>query len=264
VGRYLVLLVAPLKLSLDYGSHVIGWTVNWREPCIYIGIATTLTWLIAAIASLRRKNLAILFCLLALAISYGMVSNSIVLIGTIFGERLMYLPSVFFLILVAALLDHLFTGFKPAFFPVVVILLGLPLSIRAFTYARLWNDPLKLYLYDLRAYPESMHLHGLATHEYIDRGDYSAARRIAEDCRRELPDVWQSYQMCVAVDLKLNDFADAERVLANADPRCPGLAIERLRSTVQAARKEFDRSRGQLSRANGNLTTVSRLLGNTP
>ena len=107
VGRYIVLLVVPRYLSLDYGTRVIGSTVRWHEPFIYLGFATIVVFSMTALLAFRRRSWKILFLLAALALSYGMVSNFLILIGTIMGERLMYLPSVFFLILIAALLSRL-------------------------------------------------------------------------------------------------------------------------------------------------------------
>jgi hypothetical protein len=94
-----------------------------------------------------------------------------------------------------------------------------------------------------------MHLHGLAVHEYLMRGDYRAARAIAKDCLQRLPDCWHSYQMCVAADLMLHDYADAEAVLAHPDPRVPGLRIARLHTEVEAEKaKENQPARPAASR----------------
>jgi len=47
------------------------------------------------------------FCLMSMALTYALVSNFGIIIGTIFGERLMYFPSAFFVILVAWMLTKL-------------------------------------------------------------------------------------------------------------------------------------------------------------
>jgi hypothetical protein len=240
LGRYLCLLIAPVKLSLDYGTHVIGWTVNWRQPYVYLGATTLLVGLVALALTIRRRNWAAVFCLLALGLSYAMVSNFVILIGTIFGERLMYLPSAFFLILVAALLCRWLQPTLLTFVMLMLVALG---SIRTFTYARLWNDPLQLYLADLHDHPGSMHLHGLAVDQYLAQGNYKAARAVAEDSRRVLPECVESYRMCVAADIKMHDFADADAVLAHPDRRCSGLRISELREGVQRERMKYEQER---------------------
>ena len=230
LGRYVALLVAPLKLSLDYGTHVIGWTVNWHQPYVYLGIATVIIASLLFVLFVRTGRRAAAFCIVALAVSYGMVSNAMVLIGTIFGERLMYMPSVFFIILVSVMLARFL---KPAPLMATVVILASLGSVRTFTYARLWNDPLNLYVANLREFPLSARLHGLATYKYLSQGMPGEARAIAEDSRRRLPDCVQSYVMCVAADVALHDFDDADKVLRHVDQRASGIRIAFLAAEVR-------------------------------
>lgn len=234
LGRYALLAVWPMHLSLDYGANVIGSVVRWREPYVYAGAVTLLLWCGGAAWAAIARRWAALFCLLSLAISYALVSNGPILIGTIFGERLVFLPSVFGCILAAVGLVRLLPrrGWR-----VVVALLTLVGGIRTFTYARQWNDPPALYAANLARHPESMILHGLVVDQLIRAGRYAEARAVADDCLRRLPDCWQSYQMCVAADLKLHDLADAQRVLEHADPRANRGQIAELWRVVKGGEK---------------------------
>jgi hypothetical protein len=248
LGRYTALLLAPAKLSIDYGARVIGWTVNWRQPYVYLGFSSLAAWSAFTVWASRGRRWAMVFCLTALAISYGIVSNAIVLIGTNFGERLMYLPSAFILIVIAALLDR---ALKPRAFAAIVVILAALGAVRAFTYARLCNDPPALYLSDLRDQPDSMSLHGLVVNWYMSNGNYREARAVGGDCLNRLPDCWQSYMMCVEPDIKLHDFADAARVLAHVDRQCPSIMIASIRSRLQSARDAYQLEievRGQKSK----------------
>ncbi|HZL36282.1 MAG TPA: glycosyltransferase family 39 protein [Tepidisphaeraceae bacterium] len=235
LGRYLLLLIAPIRLSLDYGAHVIGWTVDWRQPYVYLGMATLAAWSITLALAARRRRWAIVFCLLALALSYGMISNAIILIGTIFGERLMYMPSAFFLILIAALLCRVCR--PPSLCIVVGILIALA-CVRSFTYGRRWNHPLGLYLSNLHENPRSLRLHALAYYEYEKRGNWAAARAIGKDSVRQVPDCYESYVMCVDPDLKLHDFTDAEAAAIEAGRHCPGIRSAMLYGDVEAEKKK--------------------------
>ena len=94
-GRYVLLLVAPMRLSIEYGAEVIGSSVRYGEPYFYVGIAAALVWAAGMFIAVRRRAWRVAFCLLGFALAYGVVSNSVMLIGTIFGERLMYMPSAF-------------------------------------------------------------------------------------------------------------------------------------------------------------------------
>src|SRR5688572_6616148 len=101
LGRYAGLLVAPWKLAMDYGGLVIPPAARADDPYLYLGAAALAAWGVLLVVSLRKRAWATVFCLLAVGVTYGMVANVITLIGTVFAERLMYLPSAFFVVLAA-------------------------------------------------------------------------------------------------------------------------------------------------------------------
>ena len=88
---------------------MIGSTIGRDDPYLWLGAGVAAAWVVAAGISLVRRRWVILFCLLAMALTYFPASN-IVMIATIFGERLMYLPSVFLRHPVALLLARLRTA----------------------------------------------------------------------------------------------------------------------------------------------------------
>lgn len=236
LGRYVGLFVFPIRFSLDYGSHEIGWVAHMNDPHLWIGIVAATAFAGSAVAAVRRKAWNVVALMAGLAVSYGMVSNGPILIGTIFGERLMYLPSVFVFILLAALLQITFR--KPAILATALILISAPLAYRTMTRAKLWNDPLALYQADLRDHPNSMLLHLLVSHSLLESGRAIESREVARDSVRRLPEIWQSYQMVVVADLALKDYADAYYTLDHADRRSSGLKIEQLRQAVKQAQTD--------------------------
>ena len=84
-----------------------------------------------------------------------------------------------------------------------------------------------------------MTLHGLVANQYMLAGKYREARAIGQDCLDRLPDCWQSYQMCVEPDLKLHDFADAERAY-RMWIRCSPVMIGPLWSRLKFERDKFE------------------------
>ena len=106
LGRYAALLVFPWRLSPGYGGSVFTSFFPQSLPYFYLGLLTLLAYVIACIVTFRRRSMAALFCLICLGLTYFLVSN-INQIVTIFGEPLMYLPSVFFLILFAQAVQQL-------------------------------------------------------------------------------------------------------------------------------------------------------------
>jgi tetratricopeptide (TPR) repeat protein len=97
-GRYVGLLVWPARLSHDYSRPVLDLV---REPTTWalLGLVTTLGLaLIAIIFRSRPAGWGAGFALL----TFSITSNLPMPIGTIFAERLLYLPSAGFLVVIAA------------------------------------------------------------------------------------------------------------------------------------------------------------------
>lgn len=54
LGRYTALLVWPSTLSVDYGGQVLGSTMRWHEPWIYLGIATFVLASLLLVVAIRQ------------------------------------------------------------------------------------------------------------------------------------------------------------------------------------------------------------------
>lgn len=219
LGRYVSLLVAPVRLSIDYGADVIGHHARASDPYLYLGAVTLLAWGILTTVALRRRRWALALCLIALPITYCLVANAGMLIGTIFGERLMYLPSVFFLLIVAMGMSRLR---RRALIVPIVVVLTLAGAMRTFAYVRQWNDPLAFYLQQSRTQPRSLKGYVLAYGEYTARGDWRAALRVGERCGAALPGYPYAHLMCIEPLLKLGDPPAADAAAARAQQACPG------------------------------------------
>jgi protein O-mannosyl-transferase len=104
LAKYLWITFWPSHLSADYSAPSLMPTANPLfanafQPPAAAGILVLALALLAAVR-LRRKAPAFLLLLGLFAASYLLVAN-VLRIGTIFGERLFYWPSVFVLIMVA-------------------------------------------------------------------------------------------------------------------------------------------------------------------
>lgn len=94
LAKYLLLMVWPVNLSSDYSYNAIPVAgAPWR-PMSALGLAIIAGAVVWAVRSYKRDGRGT-FIVLAFAISYVLISNSVIRIGTILGERLFYLPSVF-------------------------------------------------------------------------------------------------------------------------------------------------------------------------
>jgi uncharacterized membrane protein (UPF0136 family) len=186
VGRYARLLVFPTRLSIDYGAAVIYSTIPRDDPYLWIGVVCLLAGGCAAIVLWRKKKWPALFCLLAAGVTYVMASN-IIIIGTIFGERLIYLPSAFLLILAAMALAKL-----PGKLAAAILAILLPLAcVRTYTYASQWGDRDSFYAYSLQQQPKSARLHLLVAEIDRQEGRLGEARALILEGQQMLPNYWE-------------------------------------------------------------------------
>ena len=231
-GRYVQLLVVPHKLSIDYGGSVIGDEAHLSDPYLWTGIAAAVAWCAAMVVALVRRNGAVAFCLLCFAMVYGLIGNIVTIIGTNFGERLMYLPSAFFVILVAIALARLP---RPALTTLLVVVLALA-CVRTFTYAARWNDRLAFLQSQVRAQPRSVRLHLLLADEWIRRENYEQADKVMEAARAVQPDYWRVWGQSATVALLLGDTDRAERLALRAQEIDPIFRMSQIWTLIEERR----------------------------
>jgi tetratricopeptide (TPR) repeat protein len=123
---YLRLLLWPVGLSADYSFDQIPAATSWTEPG-FLGFATVL--LAAAVTAwlVRRSHRIVAYAIVGYAVAFSLTGNFLLPIGTIMGERLAYLPSVFAILAVAYgawLLRERFGHAVTAALCVVLLLLG--------------------------------------------------------------------------------------------------------------------------------------------
>ncbi|MGD0388295.1 MAG: glycosyltransferase family 39 protein [Tepidisphaeraceae bacterium] len=204
LGKYFQLLIVPARLSIDYGLAVIGSTINRNNPFVYLGAAVLTAAISAAAVCLYRRKWVALFCLLAMALTYSPASN-VVLFATVFGERLMYLPSAFLLLLLAMGLTRL-----PR--PLANVLLALLLvlgSLRTWTYVQKWNDRDAFYQYSLNLQPKSLKIHLLLADADYEKGQLSDAQRIMDDAESIYPDYWELWKMSALIEQRAGNWSQA-------------------------------------------------------
>jgi hypothetical protein len=222
LGRYATLMIAPYKLSPDYGGNVIGPTIRWNEPWPYIGFAAIAIWLAWFAFALVRRNRVMAFALLGLAATYGLVSNFITLIGTNFGERLMYLPSMFFILLIAMLLANLPRG-------AMVVIASIAIvggSMQTFSYARRWNDRLTFYAWAAQQQPQAIRLHMLLMGELKEQGRLAEAAAEAERARALLPEYDEIWIHSADIAMAEGHWEEAQRYLDRAMQLRPSLKTQ--------------------------------------
>lgn len=110
LGRYLALLSAPLRLSIDHGYAVILPRTQWQTIYPWLGMLGAIgigAWIVIG---WRRREALLLLSGVALVLSLAIPLNLVAIIGTVFGERLIYLPSAFVILALAWTLTKALKG----------------------------------------------------------------------------------------------------------------------------------------------------------
>jgi tetratricopeptide (TPR) repeat protein len=137
-GKYLGLLLYPLHLSADYSRDQIPLAAGWLDPRLVASIAALAAAAFLAVWGWRRRRLASV-SVLFYAVAVLPVSNLVFPIGTIFGERLLYLPSAGFCLLAGTLFAALLEKKRRAALALAAVLL-LAGSARTALRNRIWRD----------------------------------------------------------------------------------------------------------------------------
>jgi tetratricopeptide (TPR) repeat protein len=142
LGEYLRLLVWPARLSADYSYNQIalfGWTLStWEEWKTVLALVACAAVAAAAVRAYPRRK-PLFFGIGFFLITFAPVSNLVILIGTIMGERLLYLPSVGIMLCVvyaAREFPRRVPGDRPAYLTVAKAALGIVVVALA---ARTWD-----------------------------------------------------------------------------------------------------------------------------
>lgn len=151
MARYLLLLVRPTVLSADYSFEQIPLVSSAADPLACTGALILLALTLAVVRGvwLGREPVLPALSIAVFLISIAPVSNLLVPIGTIMGERLLYLPSVGFCLLGPALWGAV-TGPSQrnaarAAGAVLVCVLAMLYAARTITRNADWKDQLTLF-----------------------------------------------------------------------------------------------------------------------
>ena len=207
-GRYLALLAWPASLSIDYGSVVIEPPQRVGDPYLWLGFVAIALFVAAVVHAVRSRWAAGLTMLAGFAVTYGVVSNLPTIIGTVFGERLLFLPSAFFviwLVMIGARVAGIgrepegprsLTARRARFarlaLPIVLTLCVLG-ALRTFTYAARWNDRGTFYQYQSQVQPRSVRIWMLLGEELRQQGRLEEAAVAAAHATDLKPDYWSSW-----------------------------------------------------------------------
>jgi protein O-mannosyl-transferase len=229
LGRYTAQLIFPHHLSFDYSGASIGWSVSTADPHLYLGALVALAGPLALAIALWRRNHVWTLLLGGFALTYGVIANLVSIIGVNYAERLIFTPSVFFILAAALLLARLPTR------PLAAIIAALALagSLHAGFYAARWNNRDEFYLWSYHNQPTSMRLAQLAADVETQRGNLAAAADIAAHARATMPQYWEIWIQSSAIAETRGLDTDALTYMAQAHRLRPQVAAPQLAALKQ-------------------------------
>lgn len=179
VLRYLGLLVFPLHLSYDYSYRQIFMLDSLRDPRSLAVLGASVALVVASAIVYVRSRMTF-FALSFLIVTFSIVSNLVIPIGTAMGERLLYLPSVGFCLLVALALRALAHALplspsraRASLWIALTVLVALH-GARTVVRNRDWLSEERLFLHDLAISPTSAKVQHNAGTILVAQGDVEA------------------------------------------------------------------------------------------
>jgi tetratricopeptide (TPR) repeat protein len=256
MGFYLGLMFWPATLSCDYSYRALPLADSPLEPWVAFGLALSAAGVVTLALTWKRRHPAGLAVLL-FAGGYAMFSNGPKLIGTIFGERLFYIPSIPTCWLIGMAVAHF--GLRaqraaargaargahvisPARYPlgwwIVLAAVTAALSARTFIRNLDWRNNDTLFATALRAYPESARIQYAYGKVLLLRG------RVAE----AIPYLKRAVRICPRMPGFYYDLSQAHWALRHMEEAEQAAAMA---VTLNGAVRSF----------NENLADIQRLIG---
>ena len=172
---YIEKLVWPVRLSADYSYNSIPVISNLLDPFFLSGIGF-LGLLLFLLFYTKTNKTAFAFGSLLFLSPYLMISNLVILVGTIMGERLMYFPSFGFLLLFSCLLFKLSEKVGKKFIYFIPVLLAVFYSARTIIRNNDWHDSKTLFSATVNVSPNSLITRAALAAVYIKNDEWSEAR----------------------------------------------------------------------------------------
>jgi tetratricopeptide (TPR) repeat protein len=145
LGRYLSLSFFPFPLSADYSYAVIDPVNFWVNPENLLGLVIVFCIAAAGFAN-RKQNSALWFFTCWFFLSFAVTANLLFPIGTVFAERLAYLPSVGTAGILALLIMRL--PLPSLRFGGLTLLLG-AYALMSWHHIPVWKDNTSLHTYQI-------------------------------------------------------------------------------------------------------------------
>jgi tetratricopeptide (TPR) repeat protein len=219
-AKYLAKLVAPLNLNTFHVLHPISSLFEFK---VLISLVATAVFLIL-IAIALKKNRVVFLSLLFVAAPLLPVLYIPVLAENCFAERYLYLPSVGYVILLAAVLpwiEEKLPNMVRSATVILIVLSGL-YAVGTVNRNNIWRNNLILWEDTVNKSPDSQYAHTALGNEYAFRGkldmalaEYQTALRLKPDYADALVNLGILYRWRGQLDMAIAEYQAALRLKPN-------------------------------------------------
>jgi tetratricopeptide (TPR) repeat protein len=211
--KYVALQLFPAKLSCDYSFSAIRLYANLQHtlPAIVAaaGVLAVCGW------TIWKKKPGFMIAGTIYFTGFAITANILVITGTIMAERLAYLPSAGFCLLIALLWKRLEVRRRSAAI-VFLLLLVAVFGVRTLARNRDWRDNLSLYQSAVHTVPGSAKMHSNVGREYLKRGQLDQARAELQNALAIYPEYPDALQYLALVESWTGHDLEAIRLLESA------------------------------------------------
>jgi tetratricopeptide (TPR) repeat protein len=211
--KYVALQVYPASLSSDYSFNQIPVFQDWRHtlPAALAAVVLAGLWLWAV---WKRRTGWVLAGAIYFA-GFATTANILLPTGTIMAERLAYLPSAGFCLMLALLWQRLQQKHQKAAWGVLTVV-ALALCVRTAARNRDWKDPFTLFSADVRAVPNDAKIHANLAGQYLLRHQTDLAATEYQAALRIEPDFAESLASYAAIEFERGNLASARTMIEKA------------------------------------------------
>jgi tetratricopeptide (TPR) repeat protein len=213
LGYGLYLCFAPFQLYCSYGAGAFSVIDSPADLGFVCSVVVLGGWLVLGLVCARRQPLLFLSAAMFLGFSF-IGSNVLFAIGTNFGERLFYMPSLAISVLCVLLARHLVGSSRSVFgFALVVWCLacGVVISVRNLA----WRDSETVFIGDAHRLPESGELQEKVGYLFVN-SDPDKALEYFHAAVALAPDLADSWATIGRIHARRREFAKAEKFYKRA------------------------------------------------
>jgi len=179
--RYFWVLLYPIELCAEYAFNCIPSVKVLGDPRAWYSFGLYLAIFVSSLLSLGRsiqekRDQAPLLALFWLVVPFIPASGLLLRLGTLLAERLLYVPSIGFCLLLSMALYSVLSRLSPRLYTAAVVLISALYCLKASQQNAVWKDDATLFKSSLKVCPNSAKLQLQVAKLHMNDGEHVQAR----------------------------------------------------------------------------------------